>query len=46
MIGQQPREPVAMRACRVLMSRYDGLLHQAEQQWQKERAAKAQAGQA
>lgn len=46
MIGQRPREPAAMRACRVMMSRYDGLLRLAESQWQKERAAKAQAGQA
>jgi hypothetical protein len=29
-----------MRACRIRMSRYDGLLMQAECLWQRERAAK------
>lgn len=46
MIHQLPRETAAMRACRVRMSRYDGLLRQAESQWQKERATKVQVGQA
>lgn len=40
MISQLSRETAAMHACRVRMSRYDGLLRQAECQWKRERAAK------
>lgn len=46
MIRQSPREPVAMRACRVMMSRYDGLLQQAEAMWQKERITNGREGKA
>lgn len=42
MIGQSPKETADMRACRVRMSRYDGLLRLAESRWQKERAPKVQ----
>lgn len=41
MIGRQlPKETADMRYCRTRMSRYDGLLRQADSLWQRERATK------